>query len=113
MLIIGADYLTSLLTENHFSAKMVFNSNGALIFPTSQEHRDQKAAGISYEDEYQGNALAAVLSSGRIEVRKHQGFSDARVADIISLMLAQPELYCMNGWAVVYQGRDIVRRSKE
>ncbi len=74
MLIIGADYLTSLLSEGSFSAKMVFNANGAIMFPVSQEHRDQKAPGISYEDGYQGNALAAMLAPGKIEIRGHRIF---------------------------------------
>jgi hypothetical protein len=112
MLILGADYLTSLLAEGSFSAKLVFNAHGAIVFPISQEHRDQKAPGISYEDGYQGNALAAMLAPGRIEIRGHQGFSDSRVADIVSLLLARPELAHLKDWAVVYRGQEIIRRGQ-
>ena len=108
MQIIGADYLTSLLDEKYFSAKMVFNANGAIIFPASQEHRDQKLPGISYEDNGQGNAPAAMLTPGKIEVRQHQGFVLARVEEIISKLLAQSALSGMNGWTVTYQGRCIL-----
>lgn len=112
MLIIGADYLTSLLAEESFSAKMVFNANGAIVFPVSQEHRDQKGSGISYEDGYQGNALAAMLAPRKIEIRGQEGFSDSRVADIVSLLLARPELASLKDWTVVYRGQAIVRRGK-
>jgi hypothetical protein len=112
MLILGADYLTSLLAESSFSAKMVFNANGAIVFPASQEHRDQKAPGISYEDGYQGNALAAMLAPGRIEIRGHKSFSDSRVAGIVSLLLTQPGLAHLKGWGVVYQGQEIIRRGR-
>lgn len=110
MLIFGADYLASLLAEGSFSAKMVFNAHGAIIFPVSQEHRDQKAPGVSYEDGYQGNALAAMLAPGRIEIRGHQGFSDSRVADMVSLLLTQPELVHLKDCRVVYRGQEVVRR---
>ncbi len=113
MLILGADYLTSLLAKSSFSAKMVFNANGAIVFSVSQEHRDQKAPGISYEDDYKGNALAAMLAPGKIEVRGHQGFSDSRVADIVSTLLTQPELLCMKEWTVSYQGRILLPPGKE
>ncbi len=112
MLIIGADYLTSLLAEGGFSAKMVFNANGAIMFPVSQEHRDQKAPGISYEDGYQGNALAAMLAPGKIEIRGHKDFSNSRVFDVVSLLLARPELACLKDWAVVYRGQEVGRRGK-
>jgi hypothetical protein len=60
--------------------KLVFNSRGAIFFPVDQQHRDQKAPGISYEDDHAGNALAAILSPGRIEIRRHSDFSDAAIA---------------------------------
>jgi len=58
MLLIGADYLEELVEQGGFySAKVVFNAKGAIFFPVNQEHRNQKASGISYEDNYKGNAL--------------------------------------------------------
>lgn len=112
MLILGADYLTSLLAEGSFSAKMVFNARGAIVFPVSREHRDQKAPGISYEDDYKGNALVAMLAPGKIEIRGHQGFSDSQVAEIVSMLLTLPELALLKDWTVVYRGRKVVRCGK-
>jgi hypothetical protein len=106
MLILGAAYLKSLVSQpGGFSAKMVFNANGAITFPVSEAHRDQKAAGISYADDYAGNALAAVLARGKIEVRYHRDFTDSQVAAIIVALCSQPELSFMRDWRVTYQGR--------
>ena len=39
-----------------------------MFFPGATEHRTVKAAGLSYEDDYKGNAMAAIISGGRIEI---------------------------------------------
>jgi len=39
------------------------NEIGILIFPASAQHATVKADGISYEDDYKGNALAAVFDA--------------------------------------------------
>ncbi len=108
MLLTGVDYLAGLVEGGGFSAKMVFNGRGAIIFPVAAEHRDQTAAGISYKDNYEGNALAAMLTPGKIEIRYHNSFTDTAVTRIVTALLAQPELAFMKTWQVVYQGRRIV-----
>jgi hypothetical protein len=107
--VLGADYLTSLLASGGFSAKMVFNASGAIIFPTAEEHRDQKGPGLSYEDESQGNALAAMLSAGKMEIRGHNKFSPEQVANLVANLLVQPELSVMKGWQVIYRGQPLLR----
>jgi len=109
MLLIGADYLEGLVEQGGFySAKVVFNAKGAIFFPVNQEHRNQKASGISYEDNYKGNALAAMIAPGKIEIRYHQGFTDQVVANIIQSLLAQPGLEFLKDWQATYQGRPLV-----
>ena len=107
MLLIGIDFLQELVEQGEFSAKMVFNDKGAILFPVTQQHRDQKVTGISYEDNYEGNALAAMLAPGRVEIRYHQSFSDRQVGTIIRSLLARPELSFMRGWQFTYQGRQM------
>ena len=107
VLLVGVDYLKSLMASGGFSAKIVFNSSGMLCFPVSQEHRDQKVPGISYEDDSQGNALAGMLSAGRIEIRGHNKFSAEQVTNILSTLLAQPELNFMKSWQVIYKGQPL------
>ncbi|MFC1743054.1 hypothetical protein ACFL35_03595 [Candidatus Riflebacteria bacterium] len=92
-------------TREHFQFKMVFNEDGAIVFPVTMEHRDQKFKRISYKDNYQGNALAAMLMPGKIEIRFHADFDDERVKNIIIKIKDQPELEFLKNWRVVYQGR--------
>ncbi|MDX9912064.1 MAG: hypothetical protein RBS39_09550 [Phycisphaerales bacterium] len=40
--------------------KKAFNDRGAIVFPASRQHREVKREGVSYEDNYRGNALAAM-----------------------------------------------------
>jgi hypothetical protein len=111
MLIIGAEILQQLIAGGGgFSAKMVFNQNGAIIFPPQHQHREMKAEGISYEDDYKGNALAAMLMPGRIEVRFHGAYADADVARMLARLLGTPELAVITGWTATYQGRPLSTR---
>jgi len=105
MYLSGTELIRGLAEQDGFSAKMVFNDKGAIFFPSSQQHRDNKGPGISYEDNYEGNALAAMLSPGKIEIRFHKGFSDERVTNMVRDLLGSPELALMSDWTVTYQGR--------
>ncbi len=107
MLVRGTDFIKLLLTQQYFSAKMVFNAQGAIIFPVNQEHRNQKAEAISYEDDYKGNAMAAMLAPNKIEIRYHQSFTDTQVANIIKSLKQHPELDFMLNWQTTYQGRPL------
>ncbi len=98
MYLSGVQFHSSLVAQGGFSAKMVFNQNGAIFISVSQQHRDQKVDSISYEDNDIGNALAAMLAPEKIEIRYQKNFSDQRVAIIVSSLLAQPELSFMRWW---------------
>ena len=104
---LGIEHLLSLLERRTFTAKMVFNEKGAIFLPVGTEHREAKAEGISYEDNYKGNALAAMVTTGRIEVRFHQAFKDAKVTAILRELLSTPELQPMKGCELTYQGRSL------
>lgn len=105
MNIIGAEHLEALASGSTHQIKMAFNDRGAIVFPVSRQHREMKADGISYEDDYKGNALAAMLRPDAIEIRFHQGYKDADVARIVAALLALPEFASMQTARVTYQGR--------
>ena len=107
MVISGADYLKNEISQGDFTAKMVFNEQGALIFSVRTQHSHAKAPGISYEHESAGNAVAAMLLPNKIEVRFHQRFSDERIAHLLMKLLSEPELSEMANWEITYQGRPI------
>jgi hypothetical protein len=105
MILLGLDHILGLIEGKVHSGKTVFNASGAIFFPVSKQHSDMKAEGISYEDNYKGNALAAMLAPGKIEIRFHKAFSDERVAAVVRELFSMPELAGMRGWVVTYQGR--------
>jgi len=63
---------------------------------------------MSYKDDSKGNALAGMMSSGRIEFRYHSRFSDERVRQIALAMMNLPDLRFAHGFQVVYQGRVLI-----
>lgn len=107
MHIIGAQHLEALISGRVHDLKMVFNASGVIVFPSSRQHRDMKGEGISYDDNYAGNALAAMVRRDAIEIRYHRQFTDAAVGGIMRLLLSQPQLEPLRGVAVTYQGRVI------
>ncbi len=112
MLILGSEFLVSIADAGCFAVKMVFNARGAIVFGADREHRDMKATGISYEDDYRGDALAAMLSPGRIEVRYHERFTDDEVARLVGQLQRRAELWPLSGCVVTYQGRRVETGSR-
>lgn len=105
MRVVGLDHLLALADRTAFEAKMVINESGAVFGPVSIQHRDLRAEGVKYADEYKGNALAAMLSPGKIDLRFHQAFTDADVVRIIRALSAESSLGFIREWRVTYQGR--------
>jgi hypothetical protein len=67
---------TELLKERRGSLKFLLNDSVIVFFPATQQHRDMKLEGLSYEDDYRGNALAGVVAPERVEIWFHKAFSD-------------------------------------
>ena len=107
MKLIGVEFLQAKIAEGGFTAKLVFNASGAIFFPTNQEHRDQRAPGITYGDNYTGNALAAMLSPGKIEIRNHRDFSEQRVTELMKSLLKSPNLHMLHNWQITYRGKTL------
>ena len=107
MMLVGVEFLHSQIAQTGFAAKLVLNHKGAIFFAVNEQHRDQKAPGISYADESAGNALAAMLSPGKIEIRTHRDFSPQRVAQIMAALLSLPQLAPLRTWIVMYLGQNV------
>lgn len=99
--------LDQALKEEHYQFKAIFNEKGIIFFPANGLHREQKAQGISYEDGSAGNALAVVISPGRIEIRHHPRFTAERVRGIVHELLRDEKLERLRGFVVTYQGKVI------
>ena len=70
MHVINAD----LLDHAQGTLKFILNDSGIYFFPATQQHRDTKSHGLSYEDDYRGNAVAGIVMPERVEIRFHKAF---------------------------------------
>lgn len=70
MLLLGVDHLKALEEGTATDGKMVINERGAVFGPVSTQHRDLKAEGIVYADEYRGRR--ALRAAAREDVRGHR-----------------------------------------
>lgn len=107
----GTETLLSELAKPGYFFKAVMNDAGVVFFPGSAQHNTVKVAGLSYEDNYKGNALAVVITARRIEIRRHEGFSTARVAQIVRRLLSQPGTEILQDFRVTYH-RDTIREGQ-
>ena len=104
MHVINAD----LLKQATGSLKFILNDSVIVFFPATQQHRDTKSYGLSYEDDYRGNAVAGIVMADRVEIRFHKAFSDDRIRTIWRSVLSSAGLASAKLGRLYYQGREIV-----
>jgi hypothetical protein len=112
MQVYGVDSVRSELESGGYVVKLVANDRTAVVFPRTSEHRDIKMSGLTYGDDSKGNALAAMLSPGRLEFRHHRAFSDERVKRIAEAILEHPDMAFARGSRVTYQGRVLIGQAQ-
>jgi hypothetical protein len=105
MKVTGIESIKQYLEQPGYFVKCLLTDSVAVFFPGSIQHRDVKRDGVSYEDDYRGNALAATVTPGRIDIRFHQGFNDEQVGSICRNLLSCPDMAWASSFSVCYQGR--------
>jgi len=105
MKVFGLESISQELATDGYFVKCIFNSSVAIFFQGTVQHRDIKRDGVSYEDDYRGNAMAATITPGRIDIRFHRAYSDDSVRLIFQKILSLPELNWASEFLVLYQGR--------
>ena len=105
--------LKEVLANAHCQFKAIFNASGIIFFSTSRQHREIKAEGISYDDGPTGNALAALISPGQIDIRNHSRFAAEIVRRMLEQILEDGRLEALGGFTVTYQGKVIKQGSAE
>lgn len=105
MRIYGLDSLSAQQKAENFAFKLLINQYVAAFFATSLEHRDVTFPGLRYEDDYSGNALAAMVYRSRIELRYHQNFSSGQVAAIIQQLRPKLPTWMVADLVVSYHGK--------
>mgnify|MGYP001555754177 CR=1 FL=1 len=83
MKIIGGEFLRVTLEAEGYFLKLILNDSVAHFFASALEHRDATQPGICYKDDSLGNALAATIKPGRIDIRFHRAFPDQRVRCLV------------------------------
>ena len=94
MNVLGMSTIAEDITREGYFVKCIVTKTVVLFFPGTIQHREMKQGGASYEDDYRGNAMAATITPGRIDVRFHEAYSDQAVEDIFRTLLQIPEM----GW---------------
>jgi hypothetical protein len=112
MQVFGRESIEIDLQEQHFHIKALLNADAISLFKarigkSEIQHRSHKIGGLSYEDNYKGNAMAVIIHPGHIEIRYHDQFKDERVDSIIKEVKSLPELEFAKDFRVTYQGREI------
>ena len=97
------------LKEKGRSLKFIVNESAIVFFPGTQQHREIKVGGLTYEDDYRGNAMAGLVMPERVEIRFHAAFPDERVRNLWARVLAIPEVASAGLGPVYYQGRQLDR----
>jgi hypothetical protein len=98
----------ALLTQPRGTLKFILNESGIIFFSGTQQHRDIKLHGLSYEDDYGGNAVAGLVLPERVEIRFHNAFTDDRIRTIWRTVLKIPALGNAKFGQLYYQGREIL-----
>lgn len=89
-----------------YQFKAVFNDRGIVIASGAVQHntvRVNAGVRIFYEHDHQGNALAAMIYAGKIEVRGDADFSPERVRLILAQLAKLPGMAPLREFAVTYK----------
>jgi hypothetical protein len=105
MKVFGLPSISPYLGAEGYFVKCVLNSSAVVVFPGTIQHRDVKQEGVSYEDDYRGNAMAATITPGMIDVRFHRDYPDEMMRSIFNRLLMLPEMMWAREFTVRSQGR--------
>ncbi|WP_395745005.1 hypothetical protein [Prosthecobacter sp.] len=108
MKIIHPELLRQTLASKGASVKFLLSDTTVVFFPLAVQHRDCKAHGLSYEDDYKGNALAGLVTAEGAQIRYHEAYADERVRSIWSRLRTLPEFADGRLGRLSYQGRQVL-----
>jgi lipase chaperone LimK len=103
----NTDLFEQAAEPNSRMIKFLLNDRGIAFFSANQQHREVKLPGLSYEDDYKGDALAGTFQAGRADIRFHQAFSDEKVRRLWKNVFQRLPLVESANVRVFYQGREL------
>ena len=90
------------LEKPSYFFKAIINREAVAFFSAHLQHRDKKVGGISYEDDYAGNALACIVQNGWLEIRYHKDYSDEEVLILCETFLQDSRIRKLK-WFNIWQ----------
>jgi hypothetical protein len=107
MNVIGTELVQEELKKMGYFFKVVMNDSCAVFFSGKIQHSTVKRDGLSYEDDYKGNALAAIITDRRMEIRNHNDFGVPHVHEIVKILLQHPGLELLRDFDITYRGNKL------
>ena len=109
MTVTGVQTLSAALSQDGYFVKFIASGSAAHFFLGSIQHRDAKMPGLSYEDDYQGNAVAGTISNGIIDVRYHEQYPPERISQVMGAIVGHPHVGgVLDDLRIRYQGRPVI-----
>lgn len=105
MCIHNAEIILPIVNRDRYFLKCIINATDAVFFSGTELHSNVKMAGVSYEEDSQGNAMAVTIADGLIDVRWHNQFTASTVTAIFCELLAAPQMAPIAKFEIHYQGR--------
>jgi hypothetical protein len=107
MTVSGMESISQAIQQPGYFVKCILADSAATFFPGTIQHRDIKRHGLSYEDDYRGNAMAATITPGRMDIRFHPAYPEEKVRTICRRLVQSPGMEWLGSFAVSYQGRTL------
>ena len=102
MEVLGLETIALELEQPSFLVKCLLSEKTVAFFPATSQHVNVRIAGLRYEEESKGNALAATVAPRRFGVRLHAKFSAEVVGRIVHQMLERDDMIWARAIPVYY-----------
>jgi hypothetical protein len=100
--VLGLETIASELEQPSFLVKCLLSEKSVAFFPATSQHVDVRFAGLRYEEESKGNALAATVAPRRFGIRLHAKFSVEVVGRIVHQLLGRDDMIWARAIPVFY-----------
>lgn len=97
------------LQKPGYRFKAVFNARGVVLGPMAVQHTELRGTGVAFKGDATGDAAAAVIYGGRIEIRAHPALPPEAARGALERLATLPALAPLVGFELIYAGRKLGR----
>jgi len=105
--VLGLETIAAELSQPSFLVKCLLSEKAIVFIPATNQHTDVRIAGLRYEDESKGNALAATLTPRRFGIRLHSKFAPQLVGRIVHQLLERDDMIWARQIPVFYGDQNL------